>query len=145
MDTRVKVYLPKWASFMYGAMAVILVPWIINLAENLPTRHLARHWDALWVGFDIIMLITMLITVYFMIKRKVWVVISATALATLFLVDVWFDVLTSKPGPEQREALGLGIIEVSLAILTYRLAYHVVHRSTPQKDLKLTTKKHEVR
>jgi hypothetical protein len=141
MDKRVKVYLPKWASFIYGAMAVILVPWIIHLAERLPTKHIADHWDTLWVGFDIIMLIIMLITVWFMITRKVWVIVSASALATLFLVDVWFDVLTSKPGKEESEALFFGIIEISLSLLTYRLVYRVVHKATPKKGLKLTTDK----
>jgi hypothetical protein len=141
MDRRVKIYLPKWATFLYGAMAVILVPWIVHLEQALPNRHVANHWSTLWVGFDVIMLVTTLITIWFMITRKVWVVVSATALATLFVVDVWFDVLTSKPGYEQREAIFFGIIEVTLAILTYRMVYHVVHHTTPKKDIKLTTKK----
>jgi hypothetical protein len=141
MDKRVKIYLPRWASFIYGAMAVILVPWIIHLAERLPTKHIADHWDTLWVGFDIIMLITMLITVWFMITRKVWVIVSASALATLFMVDVWFDVLTSRPGRQENEAFFFGVIEVSLSLLTYRLVYRVVHKATPNRKLKITSDK----
>lgn len=141
MDKIVHIQLPKWAPYLYGLIALVLVPWIFDLAANLPSRHLARHWDAVWVGFDVIMLITIAITVWFMLKRKVWVVVSATALATLFIVDVWFDILTAKPGREQTEAYIFGILEISLAILTYRLVFHVIHGSTPTKDIKLTTSK----
>lgn len=137
MDKRIEIYLPRWVSVLYVGSAVVLIPWIIILAEYLPTRHLATHWDALWVGFDIMLLLTLVVTVYFAIKRKIWVIVSASALATMFVVDVWFDVLTSKPGREQRQAFVSGIIELALAVLTYRLVYHILHHSTEQKDLKV--------
>lgn len=140
MDKIVHIKLPRWAPYLYGLIALVLVPWIYDLAANLPSRHLARHWDALWVGFDVIMLITIAITVWFMLKRKVWVVVSATALATLFIVDVWFDILTAKPGREEKEAIAFGALEIILAGLTYRLVYHIIHGSAPSKDIKLQTK-----
>jgi len=141
MDEITHVYVPKWAAVLYGTLAVILIPWIFNLAQSLPTRHLAWHWDAVWVGFDIIMFVAMAITLVFMIRRVVWVAISATALATLFIVDAWFDILTAKPGSEQRAAFIFGALEITLAALTYRLVYHVVHYSTPDKKIKLVAKR----
>lgn len=145
MDEITHVYVPKWAAVLYGALAIVLIPWIFNLAINLPERHVAWHWDAVWVGFDVIMFIAMTITLVFMIRRMVWVVISATALATLFIVDAWFDVLTAKPGPEQRAAFIFGALEIVLAALTYRLVFHVVHHSTPDKKIRLTARrKHSV-
>lgn len=140
MDEITHVYVPKWAAVLYGTLAVILIPWIFNLAQNLPTRHLAWHWDAVWVGFDVIMFMAMATTLVFMIRRVVWVAISATTLATLFIVDAWFDILTAKPGSEQRAALVFGGLEILLAVLTYRLVYHVVHYSTPDKKFKLVAK-----
>ena len=97
---KTNLYIPKWASILYAVLAAILIPWIFNLAQNLPARHLVWHWDAMWVGFDILMLITMAITVWLVIKKRIWVVLSATVLATLFIVDAWFDIMTSKSGIE---------------------------------------------
>jgi hypothetical protein len=137
MDKTTNVYFPKWASILYSALALVLVPWIFNLAQNLPTRHVVRHWDAVWVGFDIIMLIAMAITIWFVIKKRIWVVISATALATLFVVDAWFDILTSRPGRQQTKAIIFGAMEIGLAVLTYRLVYVIIVRSTTQKQVRI--------
>lgn len=137
MEKDIHLYIPRWATILYAALAIILIPWILVLAEYLPARHLDRHWDAIWVGFDVIILITLAITTYFMIKQTIWVIVSATALATLFIVDVWFDVLTSRPGRQEDEAIFSGIIELSLALLTYRLVYQIVRRSIHGKNLKV--------
>jgi hypothetical protein len=137
MEGRVKVYLPKWATVVYATMAVVLIPWILNLASTLPERHLERHWDAVWVGFDFIMLCTIVLTLWFMFKRVIWVVVSASALGALLIVDAWFDIMTAKPGSELREAILYGVLEVSLAVLTYRLVYVMVHHTTPQKNISL--------
>jgi hypothetical protein len=139
--TTIQLNIPKWAIYLYGFMAVVLVPWILILAEYLPNRHLARNWDPLWVGFDIMELLAIVFSVYFMIKRTIWVIMSATALATLLMVDAWFDILTSRPGREEHEAIFSGVIEVSLSLLTYRLVYHILHRTTPQKNLKVRSTK----
>ena len=141
MDANVPIYIRRRITLTYIFLAIVLIPWIIVLAQDLPTRHVARHWDALWVGFDTILLIAIIVTVYHMVKRTVWIVVSASALATLFLVDVWFDVLTAKPGKEQKQAIFFGIIELILAGLTYRLVFHVFHHATPQKHIKLIAKK----
>ncbi len=141
MEKTVHVYFPRWATRLYAIMAIILAPWIFNLAESLPARHLERHWDAVWVGFDLIMLTTILLTLWFMIKRKIWVVVSASALATLLVTDAWFDILTAKNGSELHEAIGFGVIELSLGLLTYRLIYLVIHHATPQKNFNLHIEK----
>jgi len=122
-------------------MALLLIPWIIVLAEYLPSRHISQHWSTLWVGFDILELITIATTFYFIIRRKVWVIISATALATLLICDAWVDILTSKRGKQIDEAFVSGAIEVTLAFMTFRLVYHILHKSTPRKNLKLSSKK----
>ena len=150
MDNVKHIYLPKWAIATYASLGLILVPWIIVLAEYLPTRHVARHWDALWVGFDLIILVTLIITVYFMFKQTVWVIVAASALGTLFIVDAWFDILTARAGSEQLQSIGSGAIELVLSILTYRLVYHVLHQSAPKKELSMiveakATKKERVK
>ncbi len=124
------IYFPRWAVALYGLLAAVLIPWIFSLAANLPSHHLARHWDALWVGFDIIMLVTLIITLAFALRRSIWLAVAATALATLFIVDAWFDTLTARPGHDQRVALGFGVLEMVLALLTYRLVYQIIQRTT---------------
>jgi hypothetical protein len=141
MEKTVNVYIRRRTTYFYLALAIILIPWIFNLAQTLPSRHLTKHWDALWVGFDILLLVAILLTVYMMLKKTVWLVVSASGLATLFIVDVWFDVVTARPGKEQKEAYFFGVIEIALALLTYRMVYHVLHHSAPEKNLKLITTK----
>lgn len=143
MEKPVNIYFPRWASMLYAVLAVLLVPWIIILAEYLPSRHIDRNWDSLWVGFDILILLAMVTTVYFMIKRRIWVIMTATALATLLLVDIWFDIMTARPGKERNEAILMGIIEVTLSLLTFKLVYHVLHHSTPEKHLNVVIRKRQ--
>ena len=134
METTVRVYIPKWAIFIYGILAVVLIPWIFNLAASLPTRHLVHHWDVVWVGFDILMLVTTALTIYFAIAKKVWLTISASALATMFIIDAWFDILTSRPGRELKISIFFGVLEVILAGLTFRLVHHMIKHSTKSRD-----------
>lgn len=139
MQSSTNVYLPKWFIALYAVLAIVLIPWIFNLAVNLPTRHIARHWDALWVGFDFIIVIALSLTLLFAIKKQIWVTLSATSLATLFIVDAWFDILTSRPGKELRTAIVLGTLEVFLAILTLKIVYHVVQRTASDRNIKFRT------
>ncbi len=137
------IYFPKWAAILYGLLAIALVPWIFNLAETLPSRHVARHWDALWVGFDIIIYMALALTLFFAFKKSVWLAVAATALATLFIVDAWFDILTARPGNDQHVSLAFGVLEVVLAVLTYRLVYQIIHRSAkPRVNLRTEDGKH---
>ncbi|OVE78752.1 hypothetical protein BVY00_02015 [bacterium G20] len=134
MDKTIHIQFPRRVIVLYGILAIILIPWIFNLAANLPTRHLVRRWDAIWVGFDVIMLVVLGLTVFFALKKLLWVALSATALATLFIVDAWFDILASRPGKEQRTAIFFGSLEIILAFFTLRLVYHVIRHSTPRQD-----------
>jgi len=138
MEKTIRIYIPKWAVVLYSGLAVILIPWIFNLAVNLPAKHLVHHWDAVWVGFDILMFITIALTVYFAVTKTVWVTISASALATLFVIDAWFDILTSRPGREMRLSIFFGLLEVILALLTFRLVHHMIkHSAKPHDNIKL--------
>lgn len=140
MEDTKHIYVAKFWIVLYAVMGVVLIPWIFDLAQNLPSKHVARHWDAVWVGFDAMMVAMIALTVFFAVRKQVWVVITTSALATLFVVDAWFDILTSKPGHEQRVALFFGVIEVGLAVLTFKLVHHVVRHSTPHDKIKVVPK-----
>jgi NhaP-type Na+/H+ or K+/H+ antiporter len=138
MEKTIRIYIPKWALILYSLLALVLIPWIFNLAVNLPTRHIVHHWDAVWVGFDILMFLVVALTVYFAVKKMVWVTISASALATLFVVDAWFDIMTSRPGRELRNAIFFGSLEIILAGLTFRFVHHMIkHSAKPHDNVKL--------
>ena len=51
-------------AWLYTAAAVILVPWIIYLAETLPRRQFDRHYRAAWVGFDVLLIYAIARTAY---------------------------------------------------------------------------------
>lgn len=140
MESAKHIYVPKVWILLYAAMGLVLVPWVFDLAYSLPARHVAIHWDVVWVGFDTMLIAMIVLTVYFALRRQIWIVISTTALATLFMVDAWFDILTSKPGREQRIAVFFGVVEICLALLTFRLVHHVVKHATSHDRLKLVPK-----
>jgi len=118
---------PKWIIAVYAFSAVVLVPWTFNLAENLPTRQLAHHWDIAWTGVDVLMFVLFALTVILAIRRTIWMSLTAVSLSTVLLIDGWFDVLTSKPGHQQVAALLLAVlIEIPMATLTYFLAYRAI-------------------
>jgi hypothetical protein len=135
------IYLPKWASVVYALLGIALIPWIILLAEYLPTKHIAQHWDSLWVGFDIMILLAIILTVYYVITKKIWVIISASALGTLLIIDAWFDILTARPGSEQRQSIAMGVIEIFLSLITYRMVYLIIHQSGRHRSLQYRTRK----
>ena len=111
---------------MLIVIAVLMVPWTLYLAVTLPTRHHAAHWDAVWVGFDIALVIGIALTALGAFRRSDWLAIAATATGTLFLCDAWFDVLTSSGGSEATTALLQALVgELPLAALCFWIAWNV--------------------
>src|SRR5229473_343719 len=88
-----------WLAGVLGAPAFALLPWALLLGFELPSRHLARHWDLAWTGFDV-------------------------ALAgTLLLCDAWFDVLTASTTTERTVAIILAFAgELPLAVLCFAIS-----------------------
>src|SRR5205823_5134745 len=41
-----------------------LVGWTVALAVRLPTRYTAGHWNVAWVGFDVILLVSVIATAW---------------------------------------------------------------------------------
>ena len=113
-------YLPKWVMGLYILSAAILIPWTFYLANNLPQYHIAQNWDLAWAGFDAALIFVLLITILFALRRSIWLIIPATAFATMLILDAWFDVLTSRPGHPQKDAILFAVfVELPIAILTY--------------------------
>jgi hypothetical protein len=111
---------------MLIVIAVLMIPWTLYLAFSLPTRHHAEHWDAVWVGFDVALVIGILATALGAFRRADWLAIAATATGTLLLCDAWFDVLTSEGGHQAGVALLQALVgELPLAVLCFWVAWNV--------------------
>jgi hypothetical protein len=42
--------------------AIALIPWTVYLGLTLPQSYSAQHWQATWVGFDVLLLMFMCAT-----------------------------------------------------------------------------------
>ena len=120
-------HLPKIMGSLYGVGAVALAIWTIGLAYNLPTRHIVRHWDLAWVGFDVLIGSTMLLTGFFAVRRSGYIILSSSALGSLLLTDAWFDILMSRPGAESHRAIFYAVfIELPIAIFSFFIARYTL-------------------
>ncbi len=120
-------HLPKIMGSLYGVGAVALAIWTIGLAYNLPTRHIVRHWDLAWVGFDVLIGSTMLLTGFFAVRRSGYIILSSGALGSLLLTDAWFDILMSRPGVESHRAIFYAVfIELPIAIFSFFIARYTL-------------------
>lgn len=124
-DKHLNRIFPHWVPLLYGAACLVLIPWTVWLAYLLPPRYQSHHWDIAWTGFDIFLVVTFALTAWLAVKKSSWTALSATILGTVLLTDAWFDVLTAKPGREQRDALIESVIELVLATLSYALAHRI--------------------
>jgi len=113
----------RWIGPLLMAMAIVLVPWTLLLAYNLPARHTSKHWDVAWVGFDIALAAALAATGWTIYKRSPWAQSAAAVAATLLLCDAWFDNVLANGAGERIEALAeAAFAEVPLAILCVWLA-----------------------
>ena len=116
-------------AWLYTAAAVVLLPWIVYLAETLPRRQFDRHYRAAWVGFDIILVYAIARTAYMAFRVDPRVQFPATATAVLLFVDAWFDIMTSADRAQFFEALVLALlVEIPAALFSLYLARSVNRR-----------------
>ncbi|MEV6411376.1 hypothetical protein [Kribbella sp. NPDC051718] len=110
--------LRKWRMLLLVLCVAVLVPWTVYLAVTLPSRYVARHWVATWVGFDILLMVMLTATAIAGWRRRQLVFPTAFASGVLLICDAWFDVMTSQPGGDLMQAvLSALIIELPLAIV----------------------------
>jgi hypothetical protein len=74
---------------------VILAGWIVVLAATLPHHFNAHHWRAVWVNFDILLLVAFALTAWALWRQRQVVILLLMATGTMLCCDAWFDVGTS--------------------------------------------------
>jgi hypothetical protein len=109
------------------AACLVLAPWIVILAVELPKRYVAAHWDVAWVGFDIALLIGLLFTAWAAWRRRQIVIVTAIVTATLLLSDAWFDVTTARASQDRLVSMLTALlVEIPLALLLFAVALRLI-------------------
>lgn len=109
---------PRWVGVLAGACAVLMVPWIVYLAFELPKQARSAHYDVVWVGFDIAMFAALTGLGWCAWRRSTYTEVMAAVTATLLVTDAWFDVVTANNDMRRMEAFGSALlIELPLAAL----------------------------
>jgi hypothetical protein len=102
--------------WVFAALAALMVPWTAYLFVSLPPSQRAAHYDLAWGGFDLGLFGVLAATAVAAVRRSRWLPMAAAALATLLVVDAWFDVLTAPTGSEFWTAVAMALlVELPLA------------------------------
>jgi hypothetical protein len=117
--------LPRWITGLLVAVAVALVPWTLWLTFSLPSKHVTRHYDLAWVGFDIGLAAMFAVTAHAGYRRSPILPALAAATAAMLVCDAWFDIVTSASGERVEAILEAGLAELPLAALCAFVAYDV--------------------
>lgn len=101
-----------------GVCAVVLVPWIVHLADTLPERQISRHYALAWAGFDVMLFLALGTTAVLVLRRSLLMGPAGTWSAALLVADAWFDVVTAPTRAQMLQAVGLAVVvELPLAAL----------------------------
>lgn len=69
-----------------------LVPWTIMLGLTLPSDYRVHAWRTTWVGFDVLLLVSLAATAILAWRRHRAALLTSVASAVLLICDAWFDV-----------------------------------------------------
>jgi hypothetical protein len=120
VNTRLHVRKGPWSRPLVVSVSVTAVlaflAWIAGLALTLPTRYLANHWNAAWVGFDVMLLISLLAGGWAVASRRPWAGTALMVSAAMLTCDAWFDVTTASGTTATLVSLGFAAgVELPLA------------------------------
>ena len=90
--------------------AIILVPWTIYLALTLPSQHLSRHYRLTWVGFDIFLVVLLVITAFGILGKSKSHDLLACATGVMLLLDGWFDVTGAGNRADTAVAMAMALV-----------------------------------
>jgi uncharacterized membrane protein len=109
---------------IYLVLALLLLPWMVLLAVELPDRQLSENYRLTWVGFDLMLMMVLSRTAWLAWRRSPYLVIVASVAAALLIVDAWFDVTTASSNEQRLLAIATALlVELPLAAFSIRLAW----------------------
>ncbi|MGB8386450.1 hypothetical protein [Mycobacterium sp.] len=115
MRSRRVVQIRRIREWLALSAAIALIPWTIYLGLTLPQSYSAQHWQATWVGFDVLLLAFMIATAVLGFVRHHLLTLFAFSTGVLLVCDAWFDVLTAKRSDFAVSLLTAALGELPLA------------------------------
>ena len=103
-----------WLGIMTSG-TLVLIPWTVYLAFALPDDYLVHDWTALWVSFDLLLLVLMAATAIFGMLRRQVMLLTAFATGILLICDAWFDLMTAGPNDFRVAELTAALGDLPLA------------------------------
>ncbi len=104
-------------------LGIGLLPWTLWLGLSLPSRKVAEHWDLAWVGFDLVLAVSLLATAAALVRGSPLLEPFAAATGALLVADAWFDVVTANTVRERWFAVALALgAELPIAAFCFVLA-----------------------
>ncbi len=111
---------------IYGIGALVVIAWDTHLGLSLPDRNMAQHWNAVWVGFDGMIVVMLALTAWRLAHRDRRVVAPAVATATLMFVDAWADITTSARRDLWQSILLAVVLEIPVGIVSLVVAHRAL-------------------
>ncbi|MGW4564505.1 hypothetical protein ACWEN3_19510 [Streptomyces sp. NPDC004561] len=112
----------RWLLVLLGAAAVLLVPWMVVLAVTLPGSTTVGNWPLAWVGLDVLMATGCAATAALGLRGDGRARLTASATASVAVLDAWFDITTAPAGSALIMALACAAAEGALAVACAYLA-----------------------
>lgn len=107
--------------------SVGLIPWIVVLGLTLPHRYVAGHWTLTWVGFDVLLLLSLAATGWCAWRGRQVVILAAFSSGTLLICDAWFDVTTASGRADFGVAVATAVLlELPLAAVLFAVAWRLL-------------------
>ena len=113
---------------VYGIGAVILIGWAAYLGASLPERNVAQHWNAAWVGLDVLIVLGLANTAWRAGHADGRVVIPAAATAGLLVADAWMDISTAARSDLWQSVVVAVAVEIPLAVISILLSRRALDR-----------------
>jgi hypothetical protein len=119
--------------------AIVLIPWAVGIATQLPHLAVAHHWNTAWAGLDVAIAIGLALTGWLAHRRDARATLAATATATLMCADGWFDLCTSAPGHPFAYAVAEATAELMVAAVCLVIGLRTQQDADgrPSDDLRL--------
>jgi hypothetical protein len=127
---RLHLVLPRGAQVLatiFLVMAAVLVPWTVFLGASLPPHYDAGHWNILWTGFDVGLIVVLGYAAWAAWFHRQVLATTAIVAGVLLLCDAWFDIVTSIGHSDQWVTLLTGFgLEIPLAVFFLWLYRRIV-------------------
>ena len=116
---------PRWLGALILLVAALTLAWVAELWVTLPYRDVSAHYRLAWVGFDAMLAVVLGRTGWLAWRGRDHVELPAVSAATLLVVDMWFDIVTSS-APKDRilAVVSAVLVEIPLATLCLWIAHN---------------------